>query len=58
MLMHAMVLSTRGERLKPQERPDPEPRLDEVRVFPLDQADEALAHLREGKLVGAAVLRP
>ncbi|WGD54956.1 zinc-dependent alcohol dehydrogenase family protein [Bradyrhizobium sp. CB1650] len=27
-------------------------------VFPLDQANEALAHLRDGKLVGAAVLRP
>ena len=27
-------------------------------VFPLEQANEALAHLREGKLVGAAVLRP
>ena len=27
-------------------------------VFPLDQANEALAHLREGKLVGAAVLHP
>jgi alcohol dehydrogenase, propanol-preferring len=27
-------------------------------VFPLDQANEALASLREGKLVGAAVLRP
>src|SRR5215475_2464698 len=27
-------------------------------VFPLDQANEALARLREGKLVGAAVLRP
>ncbi|MFB6450581.1 zinc-dependent alcohol dehydrogenase family protein [Bradyrhizobium tunisiense] len=26
-------------------------------VFPLTQANEALAHLREGKLVGAAVLR-
>src|SRR5579872_2358185 len=29
-----------------------------VTVFPLDQANEALARLREGKLVGAAVLRP
>jgi propanol-preferring alcohol dehydrogenase len=27
-------------------------------VFPLDQANEALVRLREGKLVGAAVLRP
>jgi alcohol dehydrogenase, propanol-preferring len=27
-------------------------------VFPLDQANEALAQLREGRLVGAAVLRP
>ena len=27
-------------------------------VFPLDQANEALARLREGKLVGAAVLKP
>jgi propanol-preferring alcohol dehydrogenase len=27
-------------------------------VFPLDQANEALARLRDGKLVGAAVLRP
>ncbi|WP_407156142.1 zinc-dependent alcohol dehydrogenase family protein [Bradyrhizobium sp. STM 3557] len=27
-------------------------------VFPLDQANEALARLREGRLVGAAVLRP
>lgn len=27
-------------------------------VFPLKQANEALARLREGKLVGAAVLRP
>ncbi len=27
-------------------------------VFPLDQANEALTRLREGKLVGAAVLRP
>ncbi len=27
-------------------------------VFPLEQANEALAHLRDGKLVGAAVLRP
>lgn len=27
-------------------------------VFPLTQANEALARLREGKLVGAAVLRP
>jgi alcohol dehydrogenase, propanol-preferring len=27
-------------------------------VFPLDQANEALARLREGKLIGAAVLRP
>ena len=27
-------------------------------VFPLSQANEALACLREGKLVGAAVLRP
>jgi propanol-preferring alcohol dehydrogenase len=27
-------------------------------VFPLNQANEALARLREGKLVGAAVLRP
>ncbi|HET7884821.1 MAG TPA: zinc-dependent alcohol dehydrogenase family protein [Bradyrhizobium sp.] len=27
-------------------------------VFPLDQANEALACLRDGKLVGAAVLRP
>jgi propanol-preferring alcohol dehydrogenase len=27
-------------------------------VFPLDQANEALACLREGRLVGAAVLRP
>jgi len=27
-------------------------------VFPLDEANEALARLREGKLVGAAVLRP
>jgi alcohol dehydrogenase, propanol-preferring len=27
-------------------------------VFPLDQANEALAQLRDGKLVGAAVLRP
>jgi propanol-preferring alcohol dehydrogenase len=26
--------------------------------FPLDQANEALAQLRDGKLVGAAVLRP
>jgi alcohol dehydrogenase, propanol-preferring len=27
-------------------------------VFPLDRANEALAQLREGRLVGAAVLRP
>jgi propanol-preferring alcohol dehydrogenase len=27
-------------------------------VFPLDQANQALANLREGRLVGAAVLRP
>jgi propanol-preferring alcohol dehydrogenase len=27
-------------------------------VFPLDQANEALARLREGRLVGAAVVRP
>jgi propanol-preferring alcohol dehydrogenase len=27
-------------------------------VFPLDQANEALAMLRDGKLIGAAVLRP
>jgi propanol-preferring alcohol dehydrogenase len=27
-------------------------------VFPLDQANEALARLREGRMVGAAVLRP
>jgi alcohol dehydrogenase, propanol-preferring len=27
-------------------------------VFPLDQANDALAQLRDGKLVGAAVLRP
>ncbi len=27
-------------------------------TFPLDQANEALAHLRSGNLVGAAVLRP
>jgi propanol-preferring alcohol dehydrogenase len=27
-------------------------------LFPLDQANEALARLRDGKLVGAAVLRP
>jgi propanol-preferring alcohol dehydrogenase len=27
-------------------------------VFPLDQTNEALARLRDGKLVGAAVLRP
>ena len=27
-------------------------------VFPLKQANEALAQLREGKLIGAAVLRP
>jgi propanol-preferring alcohol dehydrogenase len=27
-------------------------------VFPLDQANEALARLREGRLVGAAVLLP
>jgi alcohol dehydrogenase, propanol-preferring len=27
-------------------------------VFPLDQANEALARLRDGKLIGAAVLRP
>ena len=27
-------------------------------VFPLEQANEALARLREGKLVGAAVLKP
>jgi propanol-preferring alcohol dehydrogenase len=27
-------------------------------VFPLEQANEALARLRDGKLVGAAVLRP
>jgi alcohol dehydrogenase, propanol-preferring len=27
-------------------------------VFPLDQANEALAQLRDGRLVGAAVLRP
>ena len=27
-------------------------------VFPLEQANEALSRLREGKLVGAAVLRP
>ncbi len=27
-------------------------------VFPLDRANEALARLRDGKLVGAAVLRP
>jgi propanol-preferring alcohol dehydrogenase len=27
-------------------------------VFPLDQANEALARLRDGRLVGAAVLRP
>jgi propanol-preferring alcohol dehydrogenase len=27
-------------------------------VFPLKQANEALARLREGKLIGAAVLRP
>ncbi len=29
-----------------------------VTVFPLDQANEALARLRDGKLVGAAVLKP
>jgi alcohol dehydrogenase, propanol-preferring len=29
-----------------------------ITVFPLHQANEALARLREGKLVGAAVLRP
>ncbi|WP_342726654.1 zinc-dependent alcohol dehydrogenase family protein [Bradyrhizobium sp. B097] len=29
-----------------------------VTVFPLDQANEALACLRDGKLVGAAVLKP
>ncbi len=29
-----------------------------VTVFPLNQANEALARLRDGKLVGAAVLRP
>ncbi|MVT70461.1 zinc-binding alcohol dehydrogenase family protein [Bradyrhizobium pachyrhizi] len=29
-----------------------------VSVFPLDQANEALARLRDGKLVGAAVLEP
>ena len=29
-----------------------------ITVFPLKQANEALARLREGKLVGAAVLRP
>ncbi|QOZ28496.1 zinc-dependent alcohol dehydrogenase family protein [Bradyrhizobium sp. CCBAU 51753] len=29
-----------------------------VTVFPLDQANEALARLRGGKLVGAAVLKP
>jgi propanol-preferring alcohol dehydrogenase len=29
-----------------------------ISVFPLRQANEALARLREGKLVGAAVLRP
>ena len=27
-------------------------------IFPLDQANEALSRLRDGKLVGAAVLRP
>ena len=27
-------------------------------VYPLDQANEALARLRDGKLIGAAVLRP
>jgi hypothetical protein len=27
-------------------------------VFPLPNANEALAQLREGKLVGAAVLQP
>jgi propanol-preferring alcohol dehydrogenase len=27
-------------------------------VFPLDRANEALAQLRDGRLVGAAVLRP
>ena len=27
-------------------------------VFPLEQANEALSCLREGRLVGAAVLRP
>jgi alcohol dehydrogenase, propanol-preferring len=29
-----------------------------ITVFPLDQANEALSRLRDGKLVGAAVLRP
>lgn len=29
-----------------------------ITAFPLDQANEALAQLRDGKLVGAAVLRP
>jgi alcohol dehydrogenase, propanol-preferring len=29
-----------------------------ITAFPLTQANEALAHLRDGKLVGAAVLRP
>ncbi|MGX1347560.1 propanol-preferring alcohol dehydrogenase [Bradyrhizobium elkanii] len=29
-----------------------------VTIFPLDQANEALARLRDGKLVGAAVLKP
>ncbi|UGA44641.1 zinc-dependent alcohol dehydrogenase family protein [Bradyrhizobium quebecense] len=29
-----------------------------VTVFPLEQANEALARLRDGKLVGAAVLKP
>jgi propanol-preferring alcohol dehydrogenase len=29
-----------------------------VTVFPLAQANEALARLRDGNLVGAAVLRP
>jgi len=29
-----------------------------ITLFPLDQANEALARLRDGRLVGAAVLRP
>ena len=29
-----------------------------VTVFPLEQANEALSRLREGRLVGAAVLQP